>query len=318
MDLLSTRDARMSGHNNHILKGAFFMIMAMFTFCVVNVVVKDTAGSYPILQLVFFRNAFALIPCAFILKSAGGISQLKTKHMPLHILCGSLGVLGLFCLFTSFRELPLADATAFSYTSILFVTLFSILLLKEKVDLTRWIAILIGFGGVVLMAKPSGDVFHSGIFYSLVFACIDAFVLVNARRLTSSDHPGAVVFYFALIAATLSALMLPFGQWITPNVEDLAKLCFLGLGGGLGQFLLTQACRHAPATVVSPLNYTSLVWSMLFGAVLWGDFPTAHLLMGCAVVISCGLFITLRAHHLQKKVVLAPIDDAQKNVAQAA
>ncbi|MCA0371013.1 MAG: DMT family transporter [Proteobacteria bacterium] len=289
----------MQGHQHHVLKGAAFMVAAMFTFCVVNVVVKDTAGSFPILQLVFFRNFLAIIPCYLIFKSAGRAASLKTRHMPTHLLCGSLGVLALYCLFTSFHVLPLADATAFSYTSILFVTLFSYVILKEHLDAWRVSAVALGFMGVLIMAKPSGDVLHTGIFYSLVFAAIDAFVMVSARRLTKDDHPAVVVFYFACVASFVSALFLPFGNWVTPDGAQLLKLCFLGLGGGFAQFLLTQAFRHAPAVVVAPLTYTSLVWSVLFGAVLWGDFPTQQLLAGCALVMACGCFMTWREHKKQ-------------------
>jgi drug/metabolite transporter (DMT)-like permease len=295
-----------SHHQDHALKGALYMMLSMLTFCVVNVVVKDTAGHYPILQLVFFRNVFALLPCYLILRGAGGVNLLRTPQVPSHVLCGTLGVLALFCLFTSFRELPLADATVYCYTSIFFVTLFSILILKERVSLPIWGAILVGFGGVVYMAKPSGDVFQSGIFYSLTFSCIDAFVLVSARRLTKKDHPAAVVFYFSLVASVVSACFLPFGFWKTPSTQDFAKLVFLGLGGGLGQFLLARACTHAPAVVVAPLTYTSLVWSVLFGWLFWSDFPAPHLWIGCAVVMGCGLFIIMREHAQQKKAASLP------------
>lgn len=289
----------MGGHQHHVLKGAAFMVAAMLTFCIVNVVVKETAAAYPILQLVFFRNALALVPCYLLVKGAGKGARLASRNMPTHMLCGTLGVLALYCLFTSFRELPLADATAFSYTSIFFVALFSYVILKESMDAARLGAVLLGFVGIVIMANPSGQVFHTGILYSLIFAVIDAFVMVSARRLTKDDHPAVVVFYFACVASLVSAVFLPFGNWVTPNATDLMKLCFLGLGGGFGQFLLTQAFRHAPAVVVAPLTYTSLVWSVLFGAIFWHDYPTTTLLSGCALVMACGFFMTWREHKKQ-------------------
>lgn len=285
-----------AGHQNHTLLGAFYMALGVFIFTSVNVVVKEATTSYPILQIVFFRFAFSILPCLFLLKKAGGFSALKTDDLKIQLFSGVIGVVGLYCLFQSFASLPLADATALTYASILFVTLLSVPLLKEKVGLPRWIAVLIGFAGIIVMTNPSGEILQTGVFYGLAFALIDGLVILLARLLTKRNHPASIVFYFVITATVVSGCFLPFGHWRTPDsLLHWGLLILLGLGGGTGQICLTHAMRYAPATVLAPVGYTSFVWSLIFGMLVWGDFPTLEVWIGCGVLILCGLFITFHA-----------------------
>ncbi len=294
-----------SGHQNKSLIGGLYMAFAMFVFMSVNVAVKDATASYPLMQVVFFRYAFSIIPCLVLLKAAGGLKALKTVDIKWHFFSGCIGVLGLYCLFKSFHVLPLADATAFSYSSILFVTLLSSPILNEKVGPRRWIAVLIGFSGVIFMVNPTGRVFQTGALYSLTFALIDATVIIMARLLTKRNHPASIVFYFVTISAFISAFFLPFGNWETPfSLLHWGQLILLGIGGGIGQILLTHAFRYAPATVAAPVSYTSFVWGVLFGILFWNDFPTPEVWIGCSVLIVCGVYITYRAHKIEKAKAL--------------
>lgn len=291
-----------AGHRQHTFFGAFLMALGVLIFTSVNVIVKEATTTYPLFQLVFFRFFFSLFPCLFLLKKAGGVSALKTDDLKIHLFSGVIGVGGLYCLFQSFASLPLADATALTYASILFVSLLSVPLLKEKVGLPRWVAVLIGFAGVLLMTKPSGQVLQTGVLFGLSFALIDGLVVILARLLTQRNDPACIVFYFVLTATIVSACFLPFGHWETPHsLLHWGLLCLLGLGGGMGQICLTHAVRYAPATVIAPVGYTSFFWSVLFGLLVWGDFPSLEIWMGCGVLILCGLFITFHAHHALKQ-----------------
>lgn len=286
--------SELSGKNSTLV-GVAYMLVAIFTFSVINLIVKDTTPHYPIIQVVFFRNFFAIFPCAFLVIRAGGRPALKTTHWGRHLLCGSLGVLGLFCLFKSFYILPLADATAFTFSSILFVTAFSTFMLKEAINFSRWIAVLVGFLGILIMANPTGDVINVGALFAVTFALIDAFVMLNARILTRTDHPAAIVFYFAIIASVASGIFLPF-IWVTPSNIDLFKLIFLGIGGGVAQIFLTHAYGYAPARVVAPMIYSAMVWGVLFGFLFWGEVPPLTLWAGCALLVGTGIFIIHQEH----------------------
>lgn len=292
----------MIDRQNQPLVGGLYMALAMLVLMSVNVAVKDATAGYPIAQIVFFRFAFSLVPCLLLLKQAGGLVALKTPDLKLHLFSGFIGPLGLYCLFKSFHLLPLAEATALTYASTLFLTILSIPILGEKVGLPRWTAVLVGFGGILVMANPSGDLFQTGIFFSLGFALIDALVFILARILTGRNHPASIVFYFSVFSTLVSVCFLPFDNWKTPeSLWHWGQLILLGLGGGVGQILLTQAFRYAPATVAAPISYTSFVWGVLFGMLIWGEFPPFKIWIGCAVLITCGLFITFRAHREEQK-----------------
>jgi drug/metabolite transporter (DMT)-like permease len=280
------------------------MLLAVFIFSVANVFVKIVSPHYPIIEIVFFRNVFALLPAMLMVAKGGGWKTLRTTDLPYHACCGALGVLALYCLFTSFQLLPLADATCFAYASILFVAALSGPFLKEYIDLARWVAVLAGFVGVIIMAKPAGDVLNYGVFYSLTFSVIDAFVMLSARKLSRSNKPGTIVFYFVLFAIGVSGIFLPF-VWQTPSWRDFVQFAAIGLLGGSGQLCLTQAYKCAPAGTIAPMIYSSMLWSILFGYVIWGDLPTLNLWIGGAIIIASGLYILYRenkASHLSESV----------------
>ncbi len=280
-------------HTSSPLKGISYMCLAMLTFVTVNTVAKDVVASYPLTQVTFFRSFFSLFPCLFLLKQAGGMQALKTQNFPRHLLVGTVGTIALVCLFGSLRLLPLADAVSLHFSETLFLTAFCAWFLKEKTGWQRWSAILVGFAGVLIIMRPTGDLLNLGAIYALIFALGDAFFMMNARILTRTDHSVTVVIYFSGIVSILSGLTLPF-YWQTPGWYDLLLLIFLGAGGGLGQLFLTFAYRHAPAATVAPMIYTALVWAMLFGYLFWGDVPDMTLILGSTFIVCSGLFIVYR------------------------
>ena len=276
------------------LTGIVFMLVAIFVYSLTNVVVKSVAPHFPIMELVFFRNLFALIPAGImVLRQRDTDHPLQATHIPYQACCGIVGTLGVAALFKSFELLPLADATCYAYASILFVTALSWPMLKEQVEGVRWLAVVIGFIGIIIMAKPTGAFFNQGLLYSLVFALVDAFVMLSSRKLAAGNKPGTIVFYFALFATIFSGLFMPF-MWKTPAIDDVIRFAAIGLGGGTAQICVTQAYRYAKAGTLAPMIYSSMLWSVLFGYLIWQEVPTTNLWIGGAVIISCGLFIIYR------------------------
>ncbi|MEN8236683.1 MAG: DMT family transporter [Pseudomonadota bacterium] len=294
-------------------KGISYMCLAMLTFVTVNTIAKDVVAVYPLTQVTFFRTFFSLFPCLVLLRQAGGVSALKTQHLPRYILIGSVGTVALIGLFGSLRLLPLADAVCLHFSETLFLTAFCAWFLKEKAGSLRWSAVLVGFAGVLVVMRPTGDILNLGAIYALTFALGDAFVMMNARILTRTDHSVIVVTYFSAVVSVLTGLTLPF-YWQMPGMMDLLLLIFLGLGGGLGQLFVTFAYRHAPAATVAPMIYTALLWAVLFGYIFWGEIPDLTLILGGALIVSSGLFIIYRETRKQVEVtVQAPGMPHEKN-----
>ncbi len=284
-------------------QGIFYVLGAVLVFSAVNVLVKWTVAEYPINQVLFFRNAFALIPAVALVAASGGWAALRTARPGAHLMRGLLGVAAMATLFLSFQMLPLADATAISFVQPLFLTALSVPFLGERVGIHRWSAVLVGFVGVLIMIQPGAGSFDPGASIGLVSALLMAGAFIMVRRLAKTETSGAIVFYFAVISTFATALLLPLG-WRTPTLGDFGLLALLGLAGGTGQYLMTQAFRLAPAAVIAPFNYTAMIWAALFGWLIWSELPTPALLAGGSIVMASGLYILYRETHRRADTVM--------------
>jgi drug/metabolite transporter (DMT)-like permease len=290
------RFAMPAASREEIRTGIFYMVGAVFVFSVVNALVKWEEARYPLDEVVFFRCLFALIPCTALVLSAGGFATLRTHRLGEHVGRALLQFVSMTSIFAAFGMMPLADAIAIGFSSPLFLTMLSIPLLGERVGRHRWGAVLVGFAGVLLMARTggfSGGGLSLGAGLALASAAIGAAVTIAVRRMTLTEASATLVTYQALFTTILSALLLPFG-WRTPGWQDGLMLAAIGVSSGVGQYWWTQAFRFAPAAVAAPFSYLSLVWSLLWGYLVWGDLPTTGLLAGGAVVVASGLYILYR------------------------
>ncbi len=269
------------------------MLAAMLVYSVINAFIKDTTERYPLIQIVFFRNFFALVPGVLLLLKARDLRAMHTQHLPRLIICSVVGAIGFTCIFAALRLLPLADATTIIFSETLFLTALSALYLREKVGIHSWLAVIIGFIGVIVIARPTGDVFNIGILFGVTFALADAFFMVNARIMTRTDNSAAIVVYFSLFISIITGAILPF-VWETPTWYDALILILLGIGGGVGQICITQAYRFASAATVAPMIYSSLLWGILFGFIFWGEIPDAALWLGSSLIVGSGLYIVYR------------------------
>lgn len=278
---------------DNIRHGIGFMLVAVSLFSVLNVLVKTLAAGYPVAEVAFFRNLFALPLICLMVAMGGGWDQLRTRRLGAHLWRSAIGVTCMLLLFLAFDLLPLADAVAYSFAAPLFVTALSVPLLGERVGLHRWGAVVVGFVGVLLMLRPGGEVLNLGALAALAAALCQALAMVAIRQLTRTEAPLVTVFYFTVFSTLLTGLLLPLG-WRTPLGWDLALAVSLGVVGGIAQYCLTRAHALAPAALVAPFNYMALLWSVLFGFVIWGDVPEPLTMAGAAVVMASGLFILYR------------------------
>lgn len=281
--------------------GILAILIAMFVFTSTNAFLKTAEHSYAPTQVVFFRNIFALIPYFITALFQGEIKTLSINHYGVHFFRGAIGVLSLSCLFQSLIMMPLADAMTLSYMTSIFMVLLSAPLLKERIHPLGWLAVSMGFLGVLLIAQPRGDIFNMGVVLGLISAFCEAFIMVQGRLITHKYSNSAIVIYYALFAALITGLTLPF-VWKTPTFYDFIVLATLGIGGGIGQFLITVAYRKASIEILSPMIYTSLIWSFFYGVILFGEIPSKMLYAGVGLIIAAGIVVIFQGRFSQEQV----------------
>lgn len=270
--------------------GVYYCLAGIFLFQVLNLLGKHLAESYPIILLVFFRSLFALVTSSVMLAGAGGVAALKTRRPFLVLLRAFIWVAMLACSFASFHLLPVPDAATIGFSAPIFVAALAGPLLRESVGLRCWIAVVVGFLGVLLIVRPSADLLRLGVIFALGDALFYAFGSLLVRRLSRTERSVTIVFYCCLVATLVSALALPF-FWVTPKASDLLLLCLLGVLGAVAQYLATQAFRHAPASVVAPATYSGLVWALLFGYLIWGELPDLVGSLGAGLIVLAGIYV---------------------------
>ncbi|WP_176581510.1 DMT family transporter [Azospirillum ramasamyi] len=279
---------------DNIRLGIGSMLASVLFFSLMNALAKLLMDRFPVTEVMFFRSLFALIPvCLSIHLGKGFAATLYTRHPWGHMGRSLIGLTTMVAMFWSFHLLPLGDAIALNFAAPLFLTALSVPLLGEKVGIHRWSAVLVGFAGVLIIVQPSGDVLNLGAIIALCGALTNALAMITIRQLSRTEPPDTIVFYFTLLTTVLLGLTLPF-SWVTPDPLDWLLLVAIGLLGGCGQLMLTRAYSLAPAAVVAPLNYTSLLLAVGFGWLIWSEVPTVTMAIGAAVVMASGLYILHR------------------------
>lgn len=289
------------------LKAIVFTLISSVMFAAMSALVRYAGETVPVGQVVFFRAAFAIPPVLLVYAWRGELLALRTKRPLGHLGRGLSSVGGMFLNFASLARLPVVDATAFSFSAPLITVVFSAIFLKERVRLYRWTAVFIGFFGVIVMLWPhldlkqySGAVLSTsaiGAMLGIAAAVFNSSSVIQTRRLTDSETTPAIVFYFSLICAIAGLATWPFG-WHSPDALQLAALIGTGILGGLAHILLTESYRHAPASLVAPFGYSTMLWAFVFGYVLFGEIPVPLVFVGAAIIAGAGLFVLFRERQL--------------------
>jgi len=281
-------------YKEHVVVGMSAAMGAFFMFTVMNVFAKLLSDNHSIVEIAFYRNLIACIPFLVLVFAFGRRDILMIRSKPKMIGIRALvGSLSLVTTFTAFSLMPMADTTALLFTSTLFVPILGVFFLKEKVGPYRWAAVVIGFTGVVIMVRPTGDVYALGIAVALLAALMHAILQIILRYLGHYEKPETVAFYFVVIGALVTALPMPFVA-IRPSLAEIPLLFGVGLSGAAAQWLLSVAFRNAPAATVTVFNYSGIVWATLFGWLIWNDWPLPAVFAGAAVVIISNVLIIWR------------------------
>jgi drug/metabolite transporter (DMT)-like permease len=277
----------------HVPLGILYMIGATIVFAASSAVSKWLVASYPIGEVLFTRTAVALVTCALFILPQTGLAVFRTRRLRHHVGRSlSQGCSQTFLLI-AFSLMPLAGAIAINFSSPLFATLVSALLLKEAVGLARWAALLVGFCGVLIVAHPGAEAVQIGALFALANAVLYGSVTAAVRGMTATESAETLTLYQLTLLTAFFALMLPLG-WVSPTPVDAGWIVFNGVSNAVGQYWWTRALHLAPASAVAPFYYLSLIWASILGFAIWGEVPTVSLVIGSAVVVASGLFLLWR------------------------
>lgn len=267
----------------------FLIILAMFIYTNVNALLRLSDAAYPAVQVLFFRFGLALIPCYVM---GGGTDVFKDRHVSLivYALRGTASLVSLGCFLGSLYLLPFADATVMIFLVSLFMVILSGPLLQERATLLQWIAVIVGFLGIIIMANPTGHVHSGGVALGTASAFIESILALNSRKLTQKDSNATIVFFSVLSSTVVSACLLPF-FWQQPTRKDAVFLILFGIGGGIGQYIQTLAYRYAPMGVLGSMVYTSMLWAVLYGVYVFNEPLTLTTIIGGGVIIVSGLSV---------------------------
>lgn len=279
-------------------RGVLLMAGGIALFAVLNGVVKAQMEIFPVSQVIFFRNCFALLPLWLLMRATGGGGSLLPGRPLAACSLGLAFTLMLFFSFWSFTQMPLAEATAISFTQPLMVVLMAVCLGLERVTRADFAAVLLGLIGVWLMLRGSGSsgggsIPLPGLMAGLVAAALSAGCNHLQRQLSLTESTASIAFFSLAVSALLVAPGLAF-SWVTPAPLAGLGLVAMGLASGLCQYVMVRAFYHASAASLSAIGYTRMIWALLIGWLWFGDWPAAGMLAGAAVVTGSALLVWRR------------------------
>jgi drug/metabolite transporter (DMT)-like permease len=276
--------------NDNAKHGVLLMSLAAFLWVLHDAISKWLLQDYSIYQVLLLRTVFSLLPIWIVVRREGGYGRLRDSRIGVCLGRGCLAVACFVLFLAALPLMPLTDIFAIVMSAPLLIYALSALLLKEPVGLRRWLAVLVGFCAVLVMVRPGGAVSPIGALLVMGSVITYSLAMILTRRLGSTESAGAMTFYSALVFLVVGLVGAPF-TWIQPTPFGLLLMAATGLLAGSAQYCLTEAFRIAPPSVVAPFEYTSLIWAILFGFLVWGDVPTTLVLVGAAVVIISGIYV---------------------------
>jgi drug/metabolite transporter (DMT)-like permease len=281
------------------LKVASLVLFSGMTLCV-----KLLGEETPSGQIIFVRGVISVAVLALIAWRTGRLELLKTGNWRGHAVRSLSGTVSMFFLFAAVTMIPLADVTAITYTSPMFLTVLAMLFLGEKIHRYRWTALILGFVGVLIMIGPNltfGAQSSLGSLSALGAALFAAFAMTSLRAMSGAEHAITITFYFSITFMICAALTAVSG-WPVPTGTQTLLIVLAGLFGVFGQLLMTYSYRYAEASTIAPLEYTSMIMAITLGYLFFGEVPKASVWIGAPLVIAAGSLVLWREHSLKKQI----------------
>ncbi len=276
------------------------MFISVCAFSLMDVIVK-WSEDYPVGQVLFFRGFCGIIPILFLIPKDRYLDFYKTTRPFLHFKRCLAGLIALVSIFIALRNLPLATVVSITFAAPIFTTIFSIFLLNEKVGLYRWLAVLVGFVGIIIISEPGFSSLNLYYIYPIIFCLGLSYVAIAIRKLSSTEPVWLISFFFSFSIMLLSFLSF-YQNWILPSLMDLFLLSLIGILGGLANLWLSQSYKLSEVSLVTPLKYLALVFAIIFGYFIWDEVPTFKTLLGAGLVILSSFIIFRRELVLKKRL----------------
>jgi drug/metabolite transporter (DMT)-like permease len=301
-------------------KGISCLVAAVALLTVNDSIIKLLSTNYALHEIMLFRAMFAMIVIFVIVQLEGGLATLKTRRPVLHFLRGAMMVLANMFFYLGLASLPIAETVALFYSAPLFICLLSQLILAEKVSLTRWLVILTGLAGVLIMLRPGTEIFKMAALLPILGAFAYACMVMITSKLGMQDKAGTMNFYiqfaFIVISSTIGLIVgdgrfnppdnptLSFllRGWSMPSTHDLVLIAACGAIVAVGGYLISQAYRIGQASLMAPFEYSSMPLALLLGYLVWGDWPDYYSFAGSILIISSGILIVM----IEKKARKTP------------
>ena len=268
------------------------MFLSIIGFSLMDVIVKWSVD-YPIGQILFFRGFFGIIFYFFIIPRDRLHNFYQTKRPGLHSLRCIAGLIAIVAIFIALRKLPLATVVSISFAAPIFTTIFSIFLLSERVGVYRWLAVLVGFIGILIITEPGISELNIYYIFPIIFCLGLSYVAITLRQLSSTEPVWLISLFFSLAITLLSLLTIPSG-WVMPSLDHFLILSLIGIFGGASNLWLSQSYKYSEVSLVTPLKYLTLVFAIIFGYFIWDEIPTIKTLTGALLVIISTLIIFKR------------------------
>ena len=283
--------------------GFLYMFISICAFSVMDLIVK-WSENYPVGEVLFFRGLFGMITIFFLIPREKYFNFYKTNRPMLHFKRCIAGLIAIVAIFIALRNLPLATVVSISFAAPIFTTILSIFFLSEKVGLYRWLAVIVGFIGILIISQPGFTSFNIYYIYPIIFCLGLSYVAIAIKKLSSTEPVWLIGFYFSFSIMIISFFTFHQG-WIIPNLLDLFLLSMVGILGGLANLWLTQSYKYSDVSLVTPIKYLALVFAILFGYIFWEEIPTIKTLIGAFLVIMSSVIIFRREIYHNKQVSIS-------------
>ena len=276
--------------------------LSVLFFVLMSVCIKATGDHIPLFQVVFFRNFFALIPLFFVIYFLKFKISTINKY-PLHLGRAIIGITAMSLFFISIRYVPLVEMQTISFSSVFFISILSVFFLGEKIGYRRIIAVIVGFIGVVIILNPGSAIFSNYSFLPLIASFFLSIAVIFLKKILLTNNNILSVWIFTAFCTVIS-LFFYDDTWIWPQGYDLIFMIASGFLGFIAQICLTKSFQMADASLLAPLDFSSVIWSFLIGYIFFQEFITLNVLFGGLIIIMSVSYIFYRERVLKKQIVL--------------
>lgn len=286
-------------HHHSILKGPLFALAGYAVFSTHDAILKLLGGDYSIFQIIFFAMLFGYVPFSLARVLEPNPGRIKANNLKLVLSRSFLMVGSLFSAFLAFSMLPLVEVYVLIFTAPLLISVMAIYFLNEKVHLFRWASIFLGLIGIIIVLRPTVDSISIGHFLGFLAALCSAGAAILSRKVGNTENAATLILYPLMTSILVTGCILPF-VYIEMPLQDLGLMFLIGVLAQIGQLLILFAYRVASATFIAPMQYSQIVWAIIFGTLFFNESVDLWVLLGASITVISGVLILWREGKISK------------------